>query len=96
MDHEGDDYPAESAGLFSAGDGRIDTEDGHAIIVHTDRATELTTLDLVDSDGVLLGSHVLGADDIQRLQDALTAAREHAREFDVPVVLDVSAVLGRD
>jgi hypothetical protein len=95
VDNE-DEFPSESAGVFSAGGARVDTEDGYAIIVHVDRATGLATLGLEDSEGALVDSRVLDADDLERLHDALAAAREYARTHDVPVALDVSAVIGRD
>jgi hypothetical protein len=91
-----DEFSFEPSGLFSESGARIETEDGGAMIVRKDRTTGLTTLDLEDSEGVLLGSRVLGGDDLERLHDSLKAAQEHAREFDVPVAVDVSTVIGRD
>ena len=82
--------------MFSAGGARVDTEDGYAIVVHVDRATGLTTLGLEDRDGALVDTRVLDGADLERLHDALVAAREYASTHDVPVALDVSAVIGRD
>lgn len=95
VDHE-DEFPPEP--IEPSGDGcvRISTVDGQAIIVRTDPTTRLATLDLEDSDGVLIESRVLGVDDLQRLVEALDSAMHQARTSDLPVVLDVSAVLGRD
>lgn len=76
--------------------GRISSPDGWAIVVRTDPSTRLTSLNFENPEGVLVGSRVLGKDDLQRLVDALNAAWEEARTSDVPVVLDVSAVIGRD
>jgi hypothetical protein len=95
MDHE-DDCSPELDGLFSASGARIDTEGGYTIVVRVDRATQLTTLDVEDSEGVLVDNRVLGVEDLQRLHDILTAAWEHARAFDVPVALDLSEAIGRD
>jgi len=90
-----DEFPSEA--FDPTGDsGRISSPDGWAIVVRTDAATRLTTLNFENPEGVLVGSRVLGQDDLQRLVDALNAAWEQARTSDVPVVLDVSAVLGRD
>lgn len=94
VDYE-DEFPPEP--IESSDDGvRIRTVDGSSIVVRTDRTTRLASLNLEDSDGALIESRVLGVEDLQRLLDALDAAREQARTSDVPVVLDVSAVIGRD
>lgn len=94
VDHE-DEFPPEPNEPADGGV-RIRTVDGSAIVVRTDRTTRLASLDLEDSNGVLIESRVLGVEDLQRLLDALDAAREQARTSDGPVVLDVSAVIGRD
>lgn len=75
---------------------RITALNGASIIVRGDPTTRLTTLDLEDPEGVLIASRVLGGEDLQRLVDALTAASERSRTSDVPVVVDVSEVIGRD
>ncbi|MEO7196529.1 MAG: hypothetical protein ABIZ05_17220, partial [Pseudonocardiaceae bacterium] len=75
---------------------RIHALNGLTIIVRTDLATRLTTLDLENAEGVLVASRVLGGEDLQRLVDALTVASERAQTSDVPVVVDVSEVIGRD
>lgn len=90
-----DEFPFDTCDPLGDG-GRISSPDGWAIVVRTDRATRLTTLDFENPEGVLVGSRVLGKDDLQRLVDALNVAWEQARTSDVPVVLDVSAVIGRD
>lgn len=96
VDYE-DEFPPEPIESSDGDNGvRIRTVDGSSIVVRTDRSTRLATLDLEDSDGALIESRVLGVDDLQRLLDALDAAREQARTSDVPVVLDVSAVIGRN
>lgn len=95
VDHE-DEFPPEPIEPADDNGVRIRTVDGWAIVVRTDRTTRLATLNLEDSEGVLIESRVLGVDDLQRLLDALDSAREQARTSDVPVVLDVSAVIGRD
>jgi hypothetical protein len=94
VDYE-DEFPA---GPFEASgtEGRISSPDGWALVVRTDAATRLTTLDFEDPEGVLVGSRVLGKEDLDRLVEALNAAWEEARTSNVPVVLDVSAVIGRD
>lgn len=94
VDYE-DEFPLEPNELSDDGV-RIRTVDGSAIVVRTDRMTRLATLDLENSDGALIESRVLGVEDLQRLLEALDAAREEARTSDGPVVLDVSAVIGRD
>ncbi|MGH3721146.1 MAG: hypothetical protein ACRDRI_20310 [Pseudonocardiaceae bacterium] len=75
---------------------RISALNGLTIIVRGDRLTRLTTLDLEDAEGVLVASRVLGGEDLQRLVDALGLASERAQTSDVPVVVDVSEVIGRD
>ncbi|MGH3937211.1 MAG: hypothetical protein ACRDTG_01035 [Pseudonocardiaceae bacterium] len=96
MDYE-DQFPPESIESSDGDNGvRIRTVDGSSIVVRTDQATRLASLDLENSDGALIESRVLGVEDLQRLLDALDAAREQARTSVVPVVLDVSAVIGRD
>ncbi|MBV9029495.1 MAG: hypothetical protein JO364_04125 [Pseudonocardiales bacterium] len=75
---------------------RISALNGLTIIVRTDLATRLTTLDLEDAEGVLVASRVLGGEDLQRLVDALSVASQRAQTSDVPVVVDVSEVIGRD
>lgn len=64
--------------------------------VWTDPATRLATLDSENPEGVLVGSRVLGTDDVQRIVDALNAGLEQARTSGGPVTLDVSRVIGRD
>lgn len=96
MDYE-DEFPPEPIESPDDDNGvRIRTVDGSAIVVRTDQATRLASLDLENSDGVLIESRVLGVEDLQRLVEALDAAREEARTSDGPVVLDVSAVIGRN
>lgn len=90
-----DELPSEPVEPSDEG-ARIRTADGWVIVVRTDRTTGLASLSLEDSEGVLVESRVLGMDDLQLLLDALNSAREQARTSDVPVVLDVSAVIGRD
>lgn len=90
-----DEYSFEACDPIDDG-GRISSPDGWAIVVRTDPLTRLTTLNFENPEGVLVGSRVLGQDDLERLVDALNAAWEEARTSDVPVVLDVSAVIGRD
>ncbi len=75
---------------------RISALNGATIIVRTDLATRLVTLDLEDPEGMLVASRVLGGEDLQRLVDALTEASERAHTSDGPVVVDVSQVIGRD
>lgn len=75
---------------------RINALNGLTIIVRTDLATRLTTLDLENAEGVLVASRVLGGEDLQRLVDALSAASERAQNSEGPVVVDVSEVIGRD
>lgn len=75
---------------------RISALNGATIIVRTDLATRLVTLDLEDPEGMLVASRVLGGEDLQRLVDALTEASERAHNSDGPVVVDVSQVIGRD
>ena len=75
---------------------RISTSDGGTLRVHRDRATRLTCLDLENPAGELVASRVLDRDDARRLAETLTAAWEDAQTSDLPVVVDVSAVLGRD
>ncbi|MGH3753117.1 MAG: hypothetical protein ACRDRP_10535 [Pseudonocardiaceae bacterium] len=95
MDDE-DEFSAEPIGP-PGGDGvRIEALNGWTIIVRTDPTTRLTTLDSENPDGVLVGSRVLGEEDLRRLVDALKAASEQAQTSDIPVVLDVSKVIGRD
>jgi hypothetical protein len=94
MDDE-DEFPAEPIEPpYSPA--RISAVNGCTIIVQTDPETRLTTLGLEDPEGVLVASRVLGGDDLQRLIDALSAASEQAQVSDVPVVVDVSKVIGRD
>jgi hypothetical protein len=95
VDHE-DEFPIEPFEELGPEGGRISSPDGWAIVVRTDAATRLTTLDFEDPEGVLVGSRVLGKEDLDRLVVALNAAWEEARTSNVPVVLDVSAVIGRD
>lgn len=75
---------------------RISALNGATIIVRTDLATRLITLDLEDPAGILVASRVLGGEDLQRLVDALTDASERSHNSDGPVVVDVSQVIGRD
>lgn len=97
VDHDDEDDLLPEPIDPSSDDGvRIRTVDGWAIVVRTDRTTRLATLNLEDSEGMLVESRVLGVEDLQRLLEALDAAREQARTSDTPVVLDVSAVIGRD
>ncbi|MGH3885676.1 MAG: hypothetical protein ACRDSZ_03740 [Pseudonocardiaceae bacterium] len=95
MDDE-DEFRTEP--MESTGDAgvRISTMNGWTIIVRTDPATRLTTLDSENPEGVLVGSRVLDVDDLHRLHDALVTASEQAVMSDAPVVLDVSRAIGRD
>ncbi|MDQ3763012.1 MAG: hypothetical protein M3460_15605 [Actinomycetota bacterium] len=95
MDHE-DEFPTESIRPPDSDGVRINALNGCTIIVRTDPTTRLTTLDLEDADGMLVASRVLGGDDLQRLVDALSTASKQAQTSDVPVVVDVSKVIGRD
>ncbi|MBV9163914.1 MAG: hypothetical protein JO281_20740 [Pseudonocardiales bacterium] len=90
------EFPTESTEPSSTPGVRITALNGATIIVRTDLATRLTTLDLEDPEGVLVASRVLGGEDLQRLVDALTVASEQSQTSDVPVVVDVSEVIGRD
>ncbi|MGH3872356.1 MAG: hypothetical protein ACRDSR_12730 [Pseudonocardiaceae bacterium] len=93
MDDEFPNEPMESAGSDGV---RISTLNGWTIIVRTDPATRLTTLDSENPEGVLVGSRVLDGEDLRRLRDALITATEQAGSSDAPVVIDVSRVIGRD
>ncbi len=95
MDDE-DEFPTESTDPLSSAGVRINALNGWTIIVRTDPGTGLTTLDSENPEGELVGSRVLGTEDLQLLSEALTAAADQARASDVPVVVDVSRVLGRD
>jgi hypothetical protein len=75
---------------------RISALNGATIIVRTDPATRLATLDWEDPEGVLVASRVLGGEDLQLLVDALAVASERSQTSDGPVVVDVSQVIGRD
>jgi hypothetical protein len=93
------EFPTESSESFeSSGSSgvRISALNGSTIIVRTDPATRLATLDWEDPDGVLVASRVLGGEDLQLLVDALAAASERSQTSDGPVVIDVSQVIGRD
>ncbi|MGH4026338.1 MAG: hypothetical protein ACRDRV_17325, partial [Pseudonocardiaceae bacterium] len=59
MSHE-DGYPPESAEAFSEDRTRINAEDGYVIVVCRDRVTQLTTLEVEDSEGVVVACRVLG------------------------------------
>ncbi|MGQ0776047.1 MAG: hypothetical protein ACT4NY_16760 [Pseudonocardiales bacterium] len=96
MDYFEDEFSPEPIESSDDDSTRIRTMDGSAIVVRTDPTTRLASLDLENSDGALIESRVLGVEDLQRLVEALDAAREEARTSDGPVVLDVSAVIGRD
>lgn len=92
-----DEFPNES--MWSAGavaGVRISTLNGWTIIVRTDPATRLTTLDSENPEGVLVGSRVLDVEDLRRLRDALVTATEQAEVSGGPITLDVSKVIGRD
>ncbi|HEV7452777.1 MAG TPA: hypothetical protein VGO16_15595 [Pseudonocardiaceae bacterium] len=91
-----EEFSAESIGPPGSDGVRIKALNGWTIIVRTDLATRLTTLDSENPDGVLVGSRVLGKEDLQRLVEALKAASKQAQASDIPVVLDVSKVIGRD
>lgn len=75
---------------------RIRGVNGWTIIVRTDLATRLVSLDTEDPEGRLVGTRVLGTDDCQRLVDALHTALEQNRTSGGPVMIDVSQVIGRD
>ena len=90
------EFPAEWTEPSDSPGVRITAVNGATIIVRTDLATRLATLDLEDPEGVLVASRVLGGEDLQLLVDALTAASERSQTSDVPVVVDVSEVIGRD
>ncbi|MGH3897067.1 MAG: hypothetical protein ACRDTA_02210 [Pseudonocardiaceae bacterium] len=95
MDDE-DEFPTEPMELTGGAGVRIRTMNGWTIIVRTDPETRLTTLDSENPEGVLVGSRVLDVEDLRLLRDALITASEQAEASDVPVVLDVSQVIGRD
>lgn len=95
MDNE-NEFPHESIEPSDSPGVRISALNGWTIIVRTDQTTRLTTLDLEDPEGVLVASRVLGGEDLRRLVDALGVASERAQTSDVPVVVDVSQVIGRD
>ncbi|MGH3781613.1 MAG: hypothetical protein ACRDRO_13570 [Pseudonocardiaceae bacterium] len=95
MDDE-DEFPTESIGSPGSPAVRIRGTNGWTMTVWTDPATRLATLDSENPEGVLVGSRVLGTDDVQRIVDALNAGLEQARTSGGPVVLDVSQVIGRD
>ncbi|MGH3753122.1 MAG: hypothetical protein ACRDRP_10560 [Pseudonocardiaceae bacterium] len=95
MDDE-DEFSAESIEPLRGDGARIEALNGWTIIVRTDPTTRLTTLDSENPDGVLVGSRVLGEEDLRLLVEALKAASEQAQASDFPVFLDVSKVIGRD
>jgi hypothetical protein len=90
------EFPTESLESSGSSGVRISALNGSTIIVRTDPATRLATLDWEDPDGVLVASRVLGGEDLQLLVDALAAASERSQTSDGPVVVDVSQVIGRD
>jgi hypothetical protein len=90
------EFPTESIEPSDDPGVRISALNGATIIVRTDLATRLVTLDLEDPEGMLVASRVLGGEDLQRLVDALTEASERSQTSDGPVVVDVSQVIGRD
>jgi hypothetical protein len=94
MDDE--DLPAGSIDSPGSSGVRIRGVNGWTIIVRTDHATRLVSLDTEDPEGRLVGNRVLGTDDCQRLVDALHAALEQNRTSGGPVMIDVSQVIGRD
>lgn len=91
-----EEFPTEP--IRSPGDDgvRIRGVNGWTIIVRTDLATRLVSLDTEDPEGRLVGNRILGTDDCQRLVDALHAALEQNRTSGGPVMIDVSQVIGRD
>ncbi|MDQ2884019.1 MAG: hypothetical protein M3Y48_23430 [Actinomycetota bacterium] len=88
-----DEFPTESIGSPGSPAVRIRGTNGWTMTLRTDPATRLATLDSENPEGVLVGTRVLGTDDVQRIVDALN---EQARTSGGPVVLDVSQVIGRD
>ena len=90
------EFPPESSEPPDDSGVRIRALNGWTLVVRTDLATRLVTLDTEDAEGTLVGSRVLGTDDSQRLVDALHEALEKSRISGGPVVLDVSRVIGRD
>lgn len=75
---------------------RIRGVNGWTIVVRTDAATRLVSLDTEDPEGRLVGNRILGTDDCQRLVDALHVALEQNRASGGPVMIDISQVIGRD
>lgn len=90
---EEDQIPAEPSNNSGV---RIRSMNGWTLVVRTDLATRLVSLDTEDPDGKLIGSRILGTDDCQRLVEALHEALEHSRAYGGPVMIDVSQVIGRD
>ncbi len=64
--------------------------------MRSDRSTSLICIDLEDQDGALVDSRVVDADDARRIAEALEGAWKGAQASDAPVVVDLSAVIGRD
>jgi hypothetical protein len=90
------EFPTESMEPSDTPGVRISALNGWTIIVRTDLETRLTTLDLENPEGVFVATRVLGGEDLRLLVDALTVASERAQTSDIPVVVDVSEVIGRD
>lgn len=91
-----DEFPAGSIEPPGSAGVRIPASNGWTIVMRTDVQTRLMTLDTEDINGTLVGTRVLGTDDVQRLVDALNEALERNRISGGPVILDVSQVIGRD